>query len=147
MSKRWKWFLPGYLLALPGTLVGLLLALYYRPARWYWSDGCIEAALPTGRNLIGGSWVGAQTFGTLIFYRTEKNRMSSMVRVHERCHVVQAMVLTAPLFIVTYAIHFLWEFLVVGEDFENAYLSIWAERQAYGRQNNINGWGVPNGNR
>lgn len=30
MNKNWRWFLPGYLLALPATLVGLLLCAFYR---------------------------------------------------------------------------------------------------------------------
>lgn len=30
MSKHWRWFLPGYLLALPMTLAGLVACLFYR---------------------------------------------------------------------------------------------------------------------
>lgn len=143
MSKNWKWFLPGYVFALPGTIVGLLLAaFYYHPSDWRFVDGCIEC-IPR-RTIIGGKWVGAQTFGNVIFYRDERMRDHYPLRVHERCHVVQAMLLTWPLFMVLYGGHFLSRFVYLvaknglmtdnTETWKVAYREIWFEIQAYSRQ-------------
>lgn len=129
MNRRWKWFLPGYLLALPGTLFGLLMFIWYQPSSVKFVDGCIEA-IPRKNLLIGGRWVGGQTFGNVIFFRDKESQNSVRLRVHERVHTWQAMVLTWPLFMLLYGIHFL--VLLPREDnWVAAYRKIFAEKQAY----------------
>ncbi len=115
MSPRWKWFLPGYLWALPHTLVGLLLALVYRAHSFRWSDGCLEAI---GGRIKGGTtriWgtPAAQTHGWLIFYADEVYRTHSPFRVHERAHVVQGFI-GGPLFVLAYGIAHLVGWLRTG---------------------------------
>ena len=123
----------GYLWSLPQLVVlGLPLALIYRAHSWTWSDGCLEA--------IGGDRMwgrpGAQTHGFLIFYRDERQRGRARLRVHERVHVLQAMI-GGPLYTLSYGLHWLWLFAVAfdGDDerprWQRAYYRVWAERQAY----------------
>jgi len=139
MSKNWKYFIPGYIMAAPLTLFGLLMALYYRPQSIYFVDGCIEFVMPSRRHLIGGEWVGGQTFGNVIFYRDERTRQHIDLRVHERCHTVQAMV-GGIFFAAAYGIHFLMNYRTL--PFYEAYQAIWAEEQARAKQDNPNGWGA-----
>ena len=133
MSKHWKWYLPGYVMAAPLTLFGLLLAVFwYRPALkdCRFKDGCLEM-IPS-RQLIGGPWVGGQTFGNVVFFKDERNRASGSLNVHERCHTVQAMVFGV-LFAAIYGIHFLILWAKPGRDWQEAYYEIIWERQAYKR--------------
>ena len=131
MSRLWRYFLPGYVWALPLTLFGLVLALYYRPARFYWADGCVEMVLPRNRYLIGGKGVGGQTFGNVIFYRDRYARAWAPLRVHERCHTVQGMLLGV-FFVPAYVLPFLFRLLVLRIGYDASYRNGWAERQAYG---------------
>jgi len=125
-SRRWRWFLPGYVLALPNTVIGLVLSLFYGAHHWRWSDGCLEA---TCKRIIGNP--GAQTHGFVIFYSHNEFRARPGLRVHERVHVVQGM-LGGPLFVLAYGLHFLWLWAWSGfGPWWPAYKRICFERQAY----------------
>lgn len=128
MSRAWRWYWLGYALALPHSLVGMLLALvYYRPAAIRWNEGCLEVIAT--RTLIGGKWVGAQTHGWVIVYRDWDQARDRDLRVHERVHVVQALVL-GPLFPLLYGLGWLMEY-ARERDWRAAYYECWAEKQAY----------------
>jgi len=109
MSPYWKYFLPGYVLALPNTLLGLVLGLIYRAHSWKWSNGCLETI--GGTNTKGETRIfgkpGAQTHGWLIFYDTEHSREDWRLRTHERVHVVQAFLIQ----LLSIPILFVWFFL------------------------------------
>ena len=132
MHKLWKWYLPGYIMAAPLTLFGILLALvWYRPAAkdCRFKDGCIEM-IPSREHLIGGSWVGGQTFGNVIFFKDGRSRDRGDLNVHERCHTVQAMILGI-LFALIYGVHFLILWASPKRDWQAAYYEIVWEKQAY----------------
>jgi len=130
MSDRWKYFIPGYLWALPMSLVGLLLGLtLYFPKRIRWRDGCLEI-VPRRENLIGGPWVGGQTYGWVIFLRDERMLEHAELAVHERGHVVQALLL-GPLFPVAYGILFAINYAHFRSDWRKAYRYIWFEVYCY----------------
>lgn len=131
MSKNWKWFLPGYVMLLPHTLVGFLFfALIYWPRDWKWHGGYWTCIVRNG--LIGGPWVGAQTHGNIVFCRDEKMRQRTRLRVHECVHIVQEMLL-GPLYMLIYGLHFAWKFVTKkkGENWIEAYYDICFEVQAY----------------
>ena len=136
-----KWYYLLYPLLLPHTLIGLLLALFYRPSSWRWSQGCLEAIVPKQRML---GQPDAQTHGCIIYYASESDRgeltgpvspamyrRSTQLRVHERVHVYQGLVL-GPTYPVLYGLTFLVAFAKQG--FKNwwaAYMKIPFEKQAY----------------
>lgn len=136
MSPRWRYFFPGYVWALPNTLIGLvLLCTWYFPRRIAWRDGCLEV-IPH-RSLIGAPWVGAQTWGWVIFARDEDQAARADLMVHERVHVVQAFVL-GPIFLLAWGLHWIWRWVVLlwrfglgGEEWKDAYYGVWAEKMAY----------------
>jgi hypothetical protein len=133
MRFSW-WFLPGYLWSLPGTVLGLILAVWYWPRQWRISEGCIEAV--AGDRIFGKP--GAQTHGWLIYYRDEKARDRQGLRVHERVHVVQGFV-GGVFYMLAYGLHFLWNFAKNRfRDWDSAYRAIWAEKQAYRIQAEFN---------
>lgn len=133
MREFWKWYLPGYILCLPGTLIGVLLALaYYHPKEIKFRDGCIECI--SRRTIIGGKWVGAQTWGHVIFYRDARMQSWDELSVHERTHVVQAMVLSYPLYALLYGLHYVLLYGFGGLSWKAAYREVWAERHAYSVQ-------------
>jgi len=105
----WRWF--GYVLATPNTLIGVLLALWYRSHSWRWSAGCIECigGRKDGRTRIWGK-PGAQTHGWLIVYAGARRRARSDLRVHERVHVAQAMVGSLA-YLAAYGLHFAWRYV------------------------------------
>jgi hypothetical protein len=108
MSPKWRWFFPGYLWALPNTLIGLLICIWYRPRSWRWHQGVLTCVAPRER-VIGHP--GAQTWGWLViythsFYQAGTENNESGLRVHEYVHVAQAFV-GGPLFMIAYAITFL----------------------------------------
>jgi hypothetical protein len=131
VDKAWRWFLPGYLMLLPMTIIGLLQCLIvYRAASWRWSGGCIECV---GGERIWGK-PGAQTPGLVITYRDENARSSGGLRVHERVHVVQGMI-GGPLFALGYGLSFLWFWAASGfAHWHIAYMKIPFEVRAYARQ-------------
>lgn len=138
MSRWWRWFLPGYVLLLPMTIVGLAIcAIVYRASGWRWSRGCIEC--------IGGDRIwgrpGAQTLGLVIVYADEHQRSRADLRVHERVHVVQGMV-GGPLFAIVYALCFLVPFALQGfKDWHRAYHRNPFEKHAYRVGDTSKGWG------
>lgn len=145
MSPAWRWWLPGYVLALPHTLVGLVLAVVYRSHGWRWSSGCLEAIGGTferdGRTVtrIWGR-PGAQTHGWLILYASERAREVVPLRAHERVHVVQAFV-GGPLYALAYGACFLVLFAAQGfRDWHRAYMRSPFEVQAYGRADRKGAW-------
>jgi len=110
-------------MALPATLIGLLFAIIYRPKKWQWSDGCLEAITRP----FGG--FQAQTHGWIIYYRDDSYRRNESMRVHERVHVLQGFV-GGPLFLLAYGLHFIWLF-AKKRSFQRAYRAVWAEKKAY----------------
>ena len=84
MSRRWRYYIPGYLMALPHTIVGLALAVIYRAHSWQWVDGRLECIGGTkdGRTRIWGR-PGAQTHGWLIVYASAAQQQREDLRVHE----------------------------------------------------------------
>lgn len=129
MTFRWWWF-PGYLLALPGSLLGLVLAILYVPRRWRFSQGCIEAIAP---KMIGRP--AAQTHGFIIYYASDRLREWEAIRVHERVHVVQGLI-GSVFYILAYALSFagiyVWRVVRHGDwDWRSAYLMIPFEKQAH----------------
>jgi len=128
MNPLWKWYLPGYVMLSLHTFLGFLLSLvYYRATNWVWHGGywtCIPR-----RALIGGKWVGAQTWGNIIFCRDERQRSRQDLMVHEVVHVAQGMWL-GPLAMLLYGLHFL-VLLPFSKDWKAAYYKIWAEKMAY----------------
>lgn len=145
MKKRW-WYFLLYIFLLPHTLVGLLMASVYWPTKVRWSDGCLEMVAGSkkdGTTRIFGK-PGAQTWGFLIYYANEECMNRSDLRVHERCHVVQACVLLGVPFVILYVGDFcarlIWVDFEATKHFVNsprwykAYRSIWFEKQAYDRQ-------------
>jgi hypothetical protein len=163
MSPHWKWFLPGYVWALPNTLIGVCLTLWhmrdliwgsdwYDPRTWYnpfrWRDGCLEAAM---YSLPGGETILGQTWGWLVLYK-HGNRHPGPIAAHERVHVVQSF-LFGPLFLVLYPLWFYWlvrlmprirpllnPVVRIQSDYD-LYRTIPFESQAYKLEENTSGWG------
>ncbi len=147
MNPRWRFFFPGYLIALPHTIIGLILAVVYRAHTWRISAGCIEVIAGTferdGRRVtrIFGR-PAAQTHGFLIVYADEDARADIEIRVHERVHVVQGMI-GGPLYVIAYGLTFLWFYLWnVRAGWYAAYMRIPFERQAYPIGRTRKGWGA-----
>ena len=124
----------GYFLATPFTMVGFFLLAYYQPTSVEWRDGCIEVV--SSRSLIGGKWVGAQTFGFMIVYRDAEQQGRGDLAVHERVHVRQAMI-GSVLFPIAYGAEFAYHYVAgphhVRGDWVKAYYEISFERKAYAR--------------
>lgn len=141
MSPNWKWFLPGYLLALPHTLIGFLLTLFcYRGQGWRFRDGVLECTAgrtKKGRTRIWGR-PGAQTHGFLVVYASSAARRFLPLRRHERAHVVQSFV-GGPLYAILYGLFFLGLF-AYHRDWRTAYRANPFERQARGYER-AEGWG------
>lgn len=103
--------------------------LYYWPKSIEWKDGCLEVV--SKRTLAGGKWVGAQTWGWVIFYRDERMKASGRLNVHERVHVSQGFK-WGPLFPFMYAGHWLWNWgFGLRMSWIDAYYEVWAEVEAY----------------
>lgn len=139
MSKFWKYFFPGYLLALPHTLIGVIICeLFYGAKNWRWSDGCLECEAK--KYMIWGT-PSAQTHGFLIVYADKGERASIKLRAHERVHVVQAFLL-GPVFPILYGLFFVLGFAgAMSFDWHKAYMWIPFERSAYRRQELPGVWG------
>jgi hypothetical protein len=129
----------GYVWAAFNTLLGLILAVVvYRARSFRWSNGCLEAVggtrLERGRT-VTRIWGGAlaQTWGWFIVYDSVERRAAVPIRVHERVHVAQNLLL-GPLFLIAYAAHFAFEFIwtakLDGARWRDAYERVWAERAA-----------------
>lgn len=146
-----KWYyIPLSVFTFPTLLVFLITAwLFYRVKSWHISGGCVEVVC--GR--IFGNPMG-QCWGCLgIAYDSQETRRDAVIRVHERVHAVQGIVLNGTVsilglltgywlswwwvvpglvaFPVVYLTHFAWRYLVSGFDFWYAYRGLWFERQAY----------------
>ena len=121
----------GYVWALPNTLVGfLLLATLYFPKSLRWQHGALEA-IPWRAALIGGGWVGAQTYGWLIFAKNELNRDNVGLAAHERVHVRHAL-RGGVFFAILYVAFFLyWWGFGLRCSWRDAYRNNWFERVAY----------------
>lgn len=137
MNPKWQFFVIGYLMALPATILGLLTAvLYHRAGSFRWSDGCIECLSP---KLKSQGW-GGQTWGFLLIYADEHNRSHNGIRVHERVHVVQGFLL-GPLFPIAYFAIYLSS-RILGNGPHVAYYTNPFEAQAYRKDEQTEGkWG------
>lgn len=128
---RWLLALLLYTWALPNTLVGfVLLATWYFPKSVRWQHGALEA-VPRRDTLIGGSWVGAQTFGWLIFAKNEGQRDRIGLAVHERVHVRHALK-GGVFFALAYGSFFMYHWCFgLRMPWKEAYRRNWFERIAY----------------
>jgi len=139
LSPKWRWFLPGYVWALPHTLVGLLLAIFYKTRSWRWSSGCLEVIAD---RIIGNP--AAQTHGWLIFYSNEETRELRRLRAHERVHVVQGFI-GGPLYVLAYSASFLWHWIRLkladaSAPWLWAYQLNWFEDMAYRLEDEETAW-------
>jgi len=124
----------GYLWALPHSLVGILFLLYYRPESVKWRDGCLEGVGVD--NLLGGPWVGAQTYGWVVYYRDDMQFRRGDLRVHERVHVTQSLI-GGVFFPLAYGLHFLWLWgFGLRQSWRDAYYKIYFESVAYAKDAN-----------
>lgn len=127
----------GYIWSLPLTIIGLCFIPIYGIEAIYWYDGCIEIIAKKKKNgktrIFGEPW--GQTWGYLTYYDSEEHRKNKGLRVHERFHTVQGMILGI-LFIPLYVAHFLWLLIFTPgvptshPRWYRAYYAIWAEKQA-----------------
>lgn len=130
MSPRWRWFLIGYVWALPVTLIGLALAAFYRCGSYRWIGGVLTCVSP--RPMWGKP--AGQTLGWISMYSDETERGRDYMRVHEYVHVWQTFVL-GPLWLVLYGLFFVAEYVVMGGgDWKPAYRKNPFEAQAYARE-------------
>lgn len=99
MSPAWRFalYLGGYLMLLPTTLVGLVIALtFYGAHAFRWHEGvlvCIAELEADGRTSRIWGNPGAQTFGWLVIGASEAELARVDLRVHELAHVFQALAL------------------------------------------------------
>ena len=139
MSSKWKYFLPGYIWALPVTIVGVLIALvWYRCHSWRISDGCIECVV--SRGAPRKVWWAGQCWGNLVMYGLESDRQHSSIRIHERVHTVQVFIggVFMPL---AYAAMYLYDRIRL-PNWRSAYRSNPFEAMAYDRDEPAPGkWG------
>ena len=103
MSRHWRWFIPGLVWIAILTILGLFVARFVYKAKGWRLRGlvieCVGGAKwrmdpNTGkRRAVSRIWgrPGAQTWGGLVIYATETQRKRVPLRVHELCHVAQAM--------------------------------------------------------
>jgi hypothetical protein len=136
MSPRWKWFLPGYVLALPVTLCGLVFAFLLEAHSFEWRDGCLECR---SANL---SWALAMTLGWLIIWQQGETR-TVKTSVHERVHVVQGFAL-GPLQAILYGLFIAYSYVRTFRNdpgWEDDYSANPFERQAYSRESRPGAWG------
>ncbi len=146
MSPHWRWYLPGYLMALPHTIFGLLLALVYRAHSFRWHAGvlcCIGGTFDQGGHSETRIWgrPGAQTHGWLVIAASEEELARADLRVHEYTHVVQGFVL-GPLFMLFYVLAFAVPFVKQGfRDWHAAYGKNPFELMAYRVGDAGHGWG------
>lgn len=146
MHKNWKYYWPGYAMALPCTLIGLFVAIvFYRSRVWSYRNGVIECEAGERKDGTSRIWFqpSAQTWGNLIIYRDLAARLNPPLRVHERVHVWQFMT-GGVFFAAAYGLHFAWRYVRDAdhealparrqERWRRAYRGIFAEEQAYDRQ-------------
>lgn len=137
MSRNWRWFLIGYVWAFPLVLLFLpVVAAVYQAGSWKWHDGvltCVAASNDDGSTKIWGSPQG-QTWGWLTVFSSETARQRAELRVHERCHTVQAFIFGI-LWIVVYGGMFAFEYMrAPSKGWKAAYALVWFEVVAYARQ-------------
>ena len=115
----------GFLWSLPGSLVGIVLALIGRPTFAMVESGSLVIGV---RRIPVPSWAIGQTWGMVVLVCVDiagKPAECSMVLDHEAVHVRQWMVL-GPLFLVAYPRACVWAWLRGGKPYEDN----WFERQA-----------------
>ncbi len=167
---RWHWYyIPFVPFTLAGFIATLLLAIVYRPTSIRWRHGCLELVAGTFERkndktgaveLISRIWgrPHGQCLGAPAqWYKSKRHRDRPRLRVHERSHTIQGIIvnaLAAPLallgllwwplyglpllaFGLAYGGQFLYLLAAVGPGdkktprWKKAYYRIWAERQAY----------------
>lgn len=108
MSERWKWYLPGHVFNLPGTVIGLLILMalfpWMKPDAIRWRQGMIHVRC---KNILFQP--GAQTWGVLIFAKPDE---PSRLRwgdvglfVHEHTHGWQSAMMTYPVYAILWLGH------------------------------------------
>jgi hypothetical protein len=158
------WLL-GFLWSLPMLPVALLLMLYYKPRRVRWHKGCLEFLASYKRDKDGEILVddegykitrifgnpGGQCLGVpVVGYADERCWDDPPLRIHERRHCVQGMILGI-LFGPLYGGHWLLirVFDVPDEPadmpaWKRAYRAIWFEEDArrHAKMHVLDGWGA-----
>lgn len=149
MSWLWLILIPpiGFLLH---SLVGLLFfLLIYGVEEFKLSGWAIEIVAKPER--IWGR-PGAQTHGLVIFYATRQHRLRRELRVHERVHIIQCLLLGL-VYIITYGLFFAFNFLVLANflwrnenepRWKRAYRRIPWEIWAYNKQYKYRRGEIPN---
>lgn len=139
MSKNWRWFLLGYLWALPQTLLGFILAAIYgvRLGSFKWHQGVLTCVAGKRKDGTTKIWFrpGAQTHGWLVIFADEWHRDPTWppavrLRVHEYVHVAQAFV-GGPLYTLGWGINWLAAWVTNGFNWRRAYESVLLEQFAY----------------
>ena len=147
MNRNWRWFLPGYAWALLGTLIGLLLCIFYRAHDFRWHQGVLTCVAPKS-NVIGHP--GAQTWGWLIIYTDPRYRTEpwgAELRTHEYTHVAQGFVL-GPIFLLVYGLFFVVFYFTKQPDeqvgWHDDYMRNPFEKHAYrvGARHTADSWGA-----
>lgn len=96
------------------TLVGLCLVPIYGVDNWRWRAGAIEIQAKRKKDGRTRIWFqpGAQTWGIIIFCASERSFEDPPLQVHERVHILQAL-LFGVLYPVTYLLTFAVFFAIV----------------------------------
>lgn len=157
MSWLW-WLLPlaPVLFLVLHTLLGFMLMPFYGVEKVRWYKGAIEVVAK--RNKHGGTRIfgqpGAQTWGLIIFYASERSWDWAALRVHERVHILQT-ILFGVIYPITYLLAFGVLFLIVklgldwwerepyDNDMWHAYRMIPWEIWAYAKQHRYEGGEIP----
>lgn len=111
----------GMLWALPGSVVGLILAIFLKPTGVFWLDGTLIIDV---RRLFPG-WAKAQTWGWVILVREYSARLIA----HERIHVRHSMK-WGPLLAIAYPLATLFAMMAGGHYYHDNVFEIVAYRES-----------------
>jgi hypothetical protein len=149
-------YLLGVIWSFPVIIAALLLMLWYRPQRIRWDRGCIEFVAGRKKDKKGRDrtriWgkPGGQCIGVpVIAYATEADWNAPPLKIHERRHCVQGLILGL-LFGPLYGGHWLLIRVFDTPDepanmpaWKRAYRAIWFEQDARRHtRENPDGWGA-----
>jgi hypothetical protein len=148
-------YILGLIWCLPNLVVGLLLALWYRPTKVRWYKGCLEFIAGRKKDKHGNDrtriWgkPGGQSLGCpVVCYATVADWENARLRRHERTHTIQGLVLGI-FFGPLYGGHWLLIRVFDCPDepasepaWKRAYLAICFEKQARRRELEAENWGT-----
>lgn len=123
------WVILALALWLGPTIVPGLVLLFtvYRPESYSVSRTGVDTVVRRGR-LIGGDWIGGQSFGWFRFYKNRTQRQRKDLVKHETRHTWQALIPGFPLW---YGLGFVYQWAKRGfRDWREAYRANWWEADA-----------------